>query len=46
VDGEGGAEEGAAAGEAWCAGAGGNELGFVGCGYLYTLQMRSQSSNQ
>jgi hypothetical protein len=37
VDGEGGAEEGAA---------GGYELGFVGCSYLYTLQMRLQSSNQ
>jgi hypothetical protein len=44
--GEGGGGCGPAAGEAWCAGAGGNKLGFVGCDCLYTLRMRSQSSNQ
>jgi hypothetical protein len=39
VDGDGG-------GCGLAAGQGGNELGFRGCGCLYTLPMRSQSSNQ
>jgi hypothetical protein len=38
--------DGAGGGCGRAAGQVGNELGFRGCGYLYTLPMRSQSSNQ